>query len=47
MRYQAFFALSTIYILMDDLDKAKKEAEGLIANDYDSVCLLGVPCDTF
>ncbi len=36
MRYQAYFALATLYILIDDLDAAQKEAEGLIANDYDA-----------
>ena len=36
MRYQAYFALATLYILMDNLDAAQKEADGLIANDYDT-----------
>ena len=35
MRYQAYFTLATIYIMLDDLEAAKKEADGLIANDYD------------
>ncbi len=36
MRYQAYFTLATLYLLIDDLDAAQKEAEGLIVNDYDT-----------
>lgn len=35
LRYSAFFCLARIYLLLDNPDAAIKEAEQLIANDYD------------
>ncbi|WP_093208882.1 hypothetical protein [Siphonobacter aquaeclarae] len=36
MRYSAFYNLAKIYLLTDQPEKAIQEAEGLIANDYDT-----------
>lgn len=36
LRYAAYYSLAKIYLLLDDTDKAIKEAELLMANDYDS-----------
>lgn len=36
MRYASFFNLAQIYYLTDQPDEVIKQAEGLIANDYDS-----------
>lgn len=35
LRYAAFYNNAVLYILLDQPEKATKEAEGLIANDYD------------
>jgi hypothetical protein len=35
MRYASWFNLGKIYLYLDDMDAAIKEAEGLIKNDYD------------
>lgn len=35
LRYSAYFSLARIYLLLDNPDAAIKEAEQLIANDYD------------
>jgi hypothetical protein len=35
LRYSAYYCLAKIYLLLDNPDAAIKEAEGLIANDYD------------
>jgi hypothetical protein len=35
MRYSAYYALANLYIMIDDLDAATAEAEGLIKNEYD------------
>ncbi|GAB2598095.1 hypothetical protein [Spirosoma areae] len=36
MRYSSFYNLAKIYLLTDEPEKAMKEAEGLIANGYDT-----------
>jgi hypothetical protein len=36
MRYSSFYNLAKIYLLTDEPEKAMKEAQGLIANDYDA-----------
>ena len=36
MRYSCFYNLAKIYLLTDEPEKAVREAEGLIANDYDA-----------
>lgn len=36
MRYASFFNIAKLYMLTDQPDEAVKQAEGLIANDYDT-----------
>ncbi|RZL54006.1 MAG: hypothetical protein EOO93_20440 [Pedobacter sp.] len=35
MRYSAYFNLGFIYVMLEDYDNARIEADGLFANDYD------------
>lgn len=35
LRYAAYYCLAKIYLLLDNPDAAIKEADGLVANDYD------------
>lgn len=36
IRYSSYFNLAKIYLSIDEPEKAIKEAEGLITNDYDA-----------